>query len=73
MGIGKIFFGVMVLVIGISMWLMMATPQGALTQVMFSSPSARMSFSETIQSFQLLYFLVVIGGGIGLIIWGSQS
>jgi hypothetical protein len=73
MGMGKIFIGVVVIIIGVVIWMMMSTPQGALTQVMFATPGERMAFVDSIAGLQLLYFLAVIGGGIGLIIWGSQS
>ena len=68
-----IFFGVLVLIIGISVWFMLSTPQGALTQVMYGTPAERMDFADTVQSLKLIYFLVVFGVGIGTIIWGSQS
>ena len=49
------------------------SPQGAITQLLGSTPSARTQIVDTVQSFQLLYFLLVIGGGVGIIMWGSQS
>ena len=73
MSIGKIFVGVFVIVIGIALWFMLATPQGALTQVLFSTPADRFAFTETFSSFQFIYFLIVMGAGIGIILWGSQT
>lgn len=73
MGMAKIFIGVVIIVIGVVLWFAISTPQGALTQIMFDNPSARMGFSDAVQGLQLLYFLAVIGSGIGIIIWGSQS
>jgi hypothetical protein len=73
MGMGKIFIGAIILIAGIVAWLMLASPQGALTQLMFATPTERMNFVDALRGLQVLYFLAVIGGGIGLIIWGSQG
>jgi hypothetical protein len=73
MGIGKIFIGVVLLVIGIAIWFMLSSPEGALTQVLFSTPSARYDFTQTFASFQFIYFIAMFGIGIGMILWGTQS
>ena len=73
MGIGKIFFGVVLIVIGIAIWFMLSSPEGALTQVLYSTPSSRYEFTQTFANFQFLYFIIVFGAGIGIIILGTQS
>ena len=73
MGIGKIFAGVVLIVIGIAIWFMLASPDAALTQVLFSTPSARYDFTQTFANFQFIYFIITFGLGIGIIVWGTQS
>lgn len=73
MGIGKIFFGAVIIIIGITIWFMLSTPQGALNQVLFSTPAERYSFSQTFTQFQFLYFIIVFAAGIGMVVWGTQS
>ena len=73
MGMGKMFIGVVIMVIGIAIWFTLSTPQGALTQVMFANAGERANFADAVKSLQFIYFLLVIGSGIGMIIWGSQS
>ena len=67
------FIGVVIMVIGIAIWFTLSTPQGALTQVMFATAGERSAFVDHVKSLQFIYFLLVIGSGIGMIIWGSQS
>ena len=73
MGVGKIAIGLFVIVLGVVIWSMLSSPEGAITQLLYASPSARYDFSQTVQSLKAIYFLLVSGTGIGLIIWGSQS
>lgn len=73
MGIGKIFIGVVLIVIGIAIWFMLSSPEGALTHVLYSTPADRYNFTQTFAGFQFIYFLIIFGLGIGIILWGTQS
>jgi hypothetical protein len=73
MGIEKIFIGVVIIMIGIILWFMLASPDAALTQVLFSTPAARYSFTQTFANFQFLYFFVIFAAGISIVLWGAQS
>jgi hypothetical protein len=70
MGIGKIFFGVVLIVIGVAIWFMI---QGDALGVFIQSPQDRFNFREAFGQFQFIYFLLTFGLGIGVILWGTQS
>ena len=73
MGMGKIIFGVIFLIVAILTWSMLASPEGAVTQLLFATPAERFSFSESLQSLKAIYFLVSFGIGLGVIFWGVQD
>ncbi len=70
MGMGKIFFGVAVIVIGIVIW---ASLFSGMLNVFIESPQERYDFRQDLESFQTIYFLIIIMTGIGLIMWGAQT
>jgi len=70
MGIGKIFAGVVLIVIGISIWFMIF---GDALNVFISTPGERFAFREAFSNFQFIYFILTFGLGIGIIVWGAQS
>ena len=70
MGIGKIFIGVAIIVIGSLIWFSMFSD---MLDVFVDSPQARYDFREDLSQFQAIYFLIVIVAGIGLVLWGAQS
>jgi len=69
----KILIGLMVLILGILIWSMLANPSGAITQLIYSTPAERFSFSETLNSLKLIYFFAVFAVGLGLVFWGIQD
>ena len=70
MVMAKILLGVMVILIGISIWF---TMQSSALDVFISSPQDRYNFRENIAQFQFLYFLLIFCGGIIFIVWGASS
>lgn len=70
MGIGKIFFGVGIIVIGIVIWFSLFSD---MLNVFIESPQERYNFRETIRRFQTIYFLIIILIGVGFVLWGSQT
>ncbi len=67
---GKIFFGVAIIVIGMVIWFSLFSD---MLNVFIESPQDRYDFRQGLEKFQTIYFLVVIMIGIGLILWGSQT
>ena len=70
MGIGKIFIGAAIIVIGLVIWFSMFSD---MMNVFVESPQDRYDLREKLESFQGIYFLIVIALGVGIILWGSQT
>ena len=70
MSIGKIFFGVGIIVIGIVIWFSIFS---STLNVFIESPQQRYEFRENVREFQTIYFLILIFASIGFIIWGAQT
>jgi len=70
MGIGKIFFGVGIIVIGVVIWFSLFN---GMLNVFVESPQERYDLKQGLEKFQTIYFLTIIMVGIGLILWGSQT
>ena len=70
MGIGKIFIGAAIIVIGLVIWFSLFSD---MLNVFIDSPQERYNFRENLESFQGLYFLIIIAAGVGIILWGSQT
>jgi len=70
MGIGKILLGVGIIVIGIVIWFSMFSDA---MNVFVENPQERYDLRLKIESFQTVYFLLVMFAGIGIIVWGSQT
>ncbi|MCD6575632.1 MAG: hypothetical protein J7K73_00545 [Nanoarchaeota archaeon] len=70
MGMGKIFFGVAIIVIGMVIWFSLFSD---MLSVFIDSPQARYDFRQNLEKVQTIYFLVVILAGVGLILWGAQT
>lgn len=70
MGIGRIFLGVAVIIIGIVIWFSMFSDA---LDIFIKSPQKRYEFREMLEKVKLIYFLVIIVIGICLILWGSQT
>ena len=70
MGIGKIFFGVVLIIIGIAVWFMVF---GDALNVFIGAPQDRFEFREAFSQFQFIYFILTFGLGIGMVLWGTQS
>ena len=71
MGVGKIFVGVVIIVLAITIWA--GIMHTNMLNVFVDSPDRRYEFRETLEQFQAIYFILAIGAGIGLAVWGAQS
>jgi hypothetical protein len=70
MGMGQIFIGVAVIVIGIVIWFSLFSD---MLNVFIENPQERYDTREALRKFQPIYFLLIIVAGIDLIVWGSQT
>ena len=70
MGMGKVFIGVAIIVIGIVIWFSLFSD---MLNIFIESPQARYEFRQDLEKVQPIYFLIIIVLGIGIILWGSQT
>jgi amino acid transporter len=70
MGIGKIIFGIAIIVIGITIWFSMFSDA---LNIFIESPQERYDFRQSLEKVQAIYFLVIILAGVGLVLWGAQT
>ncbi len=70
MALGKIMFGVLLIIISISIYFAI---MGDALKVFIDTPSEREAYREAFRSLQGIYFLTTIGLGVLLIVWGATS
>ena len=70
MGIGKVFIGFAIIVIGMVIWFSMFSD---MLNIFIESPQERYEFRQDLEKVQAIYFLTIIIIGVGIIMWGSQT